>query len=236
MTSSDAQYQRPGRSQRRLRVTEPFCGMLPTTARRLTHCFIALLVIGSAVAGCSSGNDSQPAASGSSVSKAASTPGASAQPSTTTHPAGVGGQPIKVPGKRHVKLVLNNGTIPVCSLITGQQVNQIMHQEFPRPVPVAVGTFDECATTRGISSSTSSSMLRVAWANPPESKPELAFKQMTIKLPRSDAVTGLGSQAYCSNRGISSQLFVIDGHAVLEVFADTCDHATALARIAIRRL
>jgi hypothetical protein len=202
---------------------------------RLLCCASALVLTGLAITACSGGGaapgalspTTQPSSGGSAQS-------GGTQAVSTPHPAGVGGHTIKAQPAptHHVSLVLNNGKIPVCSLISGSQVNQIMGRQFPQPVPVAVGTFNECATA-----SSAAPALRVAWAIPPESQPSLVFKQLTINLPRSDVVQGVGGSAYCSStRPASAQLFSLDGRTLLEVFADTCGHATALAQAALSRV
>ena len=132
--------------------------------------------------------------------------------------------------------MVNNGKINVCALISGHQVNQIMGERLRTPVPVVVGTFDECATSPRHAGSSAAVGVRVAWAVPPEPDPALPFRQLTINLPRSDAVHGLGQKAYCSSQGSASELFVMDGHHFLETFADTCAHAMALTRIELGRL
>ena len=102
---------------------------------------------------------------------------------------------------------------------------------------VRVGTFDECTTTEEHSSANSSAKVRVSWAVPPEVKPPLAFRQMTINLPARDVVHGLGDKAFCHSSGSNSaQAFILKGATILEVFADTCGHAQALAAIATDHL
>jgi hypothetical protein len=162
--------------------------------------------------------------------------GHSAHSARPKHP-GAGGHAEKLPTKGPIQVVVNEGKVRVCSLITRQQVDQIMGRRLPPPLPETVGTFKECITTQRNSNSSHAAQFHVAWAVPPEAEPALAFKDMTINLPRSDAVQGMGSEAYCSSKGtLSSQLVILDGHHLLEVFADTCSHAAALAQVALSRL
>lgn len=137
----------------------------------------------------------------------------------------------------NVTEVMNNGSVTVCSLITGTEVNQVMKQRLPAPVPVAVGSYDECSTSARSVAPSTASPVRVAWAVPPQPEPALSFRQMTINLPSSDAVPGLGQSAYCNSQGgASSELYVLGSGHFLEVFADTCYHAIDLARIALTGL
>jgi hypothetical protein len=107
----------------------------------------------------------------------------------------------------------------------------------PALKPVSVGTFDECTTTQLPTSGAQAEPVRVAWAVPPVSVASLMFRQETINLPRSDAVSGVGSKAYCrSSSQSAAQLFVLKGDRFLEVFTDSCTHAVALANIALSRL
>jgi hypothetical protein len=165
------------------------------------------------------------------------------------HPSGASVAPrVRVPGqgpqrptkaryRGHVIEVVNNGSVKVCALISSSQVSQIMGTRLRPLRQVAVGTFDECATSVRRSGSSGAAAVRVAWAVPPEPDPALPFRQMTINLPRSDAVQGLGEKAYCSSQGSSaSELFVLTGRHFLETFADTCAHAEALARIELGQL
>jgi hypothetical protein len=64
------------------------------------------------------------------------------------------------------------------------------------------------------------------------------FRQHTVNMPTADAIAGLGSEAYCSSttRPATAQLYVLSGASFLEVFADSCAHAAALARLAVHRL
>jgi hypothetical protein len=202
--------------------------------RRLVRGVTVLLMTGLLTTACSGGGPSQTASPGSSTPKAELPPGGSAGPpaSVPQHPGSNGRR-----GKAHARLVVNNGKISVCSLITRRQVDQIMSMRLPAPMPVIVGTFDECATTQRRGLDSAAARAHVAWAVPPESNPRLAFRQMTINLPQRDAVPGLGDRAYCTSASpASAQLILIAGRNLLEVFADTCDHATALARVALGRL
>ena len=136
-----------------------------------------------------------------------------------------------------ITVVVNNGRISVCSLIATREVNQIARARLSKPVPEAVGTFDECVAIQRREASSAARPLRVAWAVPPDPQPAFTFRQLTINLPRRDAVEGLGQRAYCSSQGPSSaELYVLDRHYLLEVFADTCAHLESLARIALARL
>ena len=161
-------------------------------------------------------------------------PGASVKP--VPHTAGTSGTPnTHVSG--HVAAVVNNGKVEVCSLITRSQIDQIMGVTLPAPRPVSVGTFDECATTKMPAAGSQAEPVHVAWAVPPVSDASLMFRQETINLPRSDAVSGVGSKAYCRTSGQSAaQLFVLVHNRFLEVFTDSCTHAVALANIALARL
>jgi hypothetical protein len=201
--------------------------------RRLTRGVIVALMTGLVTAGCGGGGPPQTASPVSSTPQAELPPGGSVQRtgSVTRHPGSSGR-----PSKAHGRLVVNNGKISICSLITHQQVDQIMGIRLPAPVRVIVGTFDECATIQRHGSP--AARLHVAWAVPPDSNPRLVFRRMTVNLPQSDAIQGLGENAYCSSsaRPLSSRLFVIVGRNLLEVFADTCDHARALARDALSGL
>jgi len=202
--------------------------------KRLGRGVIVLLMTGLVTSACSTGGRSQTASPALATPQAQLPPGGSARPAADVpqHPGSNGRA-----GKAHARLVVNNGKISICSLITHQQVDQIMRLQLPAPVPVMVGTFAECATTQRRGLDSHSARVRVAWAVPPESNPRLAFRRMTINLPRRDAIQGLGENAYCSSaNSLSSQLFLISGRNLLEVFADTCDHATALARDALGRL
>ena len=139
--------------------------------------------------------------------------------------------------KGTITVVVNNGKVSVCSLITSREANQITRVRLSKPVPEAVGTFDECVAVQRRGASRAARPLRVAWAMPPEPQPAFTFRQLTINLPRRDAVQRLGQRAYCSSQGPSSaELYVLDGHYFLEVFADTCAHLEALARVALARL
>jgi hypothetical protein len=210
------------------------CGAATGSRARLFIRAVALITVACVVAtACSGGGKADKVISGSSTPRAELPPGGNANPSTSAHHPGAAGQSTKV----HARLVLNNGKINVCSLITRKQVDQVMQKRLPRPTPVIVGTFSECSTTEKHAAG-SHVPLHAAWAVPPEEEPGLVFKRMTINLPSADAVRGLGHDAYCSSSEspVSAQLFVIDGHTLLEVFADTCHHATELARYALGRI
>lgn len=209
----------------------------PAGSRRAAAAGALALLAGLALTACTGGSGST--ASSGSTGSGASAPGAALPPgngvgsTSTAQPAGVGGQPIKTESKGHAKRVLNNGKIQVCSLITAAQVDQVMQRAMPSPVPVAVGTFDECVTTLTASGRAS---VRVAWAVPPKSQSASYFKQLTVNLPHGDAVSGLGSKAYCHRSPAASQLYILSGTTMLEMFADTCVHATSLAQLALQRL
>ncbi len=192
------------------------------------------VLAGVALTACTGGSGAGSTASGSGASlPAAALPSGNGVGSTSTAgAAGVGGHPIKTVTKGHAKRVLNNGKVSVCSLITAAQVDQIMRRSLPEPAPVAVGTFDECLTTLAVNGTS----LRVAWAVPPKSRSASYFRQLTVNLPHRDAVSGLGGKAYCHPGSVASQLYLLNGQTMLEVFADTCGHATALASAALRRL
>jgi hypothetical protein len=200
---------------------------------RLARGVTVLLMTGLVSTACSSGGPPQTTFPASSTPKAELPPGASARPpaSVAQHPGSSGR-----PSKAHGRLVVNNGKTSICSLITRQQVDQVMGIRLPPPMPVIVGTFDECATTQRRGLDSRAARVHVAWAVPPESNPRLVFRRMTINLPQRDAIQGLGENAYCSASPLSSQLFLIVGQNLLAVFADTCDHATALARDAFSGL
>lgn len=201
---------------------------------RLVRGVTVLLMTGLVTTACSTGGRSQTASPALATPQAQLPPGGSARPAADVprHP-GSNGRPAKA----HARLVVNNGKISICSLITHRQVDRIMGIRLPAPAPVMVGTFAECATTQRRGLDSPSARVHVAWAVPPESNPRLAFRRMTINLPQRDAIQGLGDSAYCSSANpLSSQLFLIVGQNLLEVFADTCDHATALARDALGRL
>jgi hypothetical protein len=189
---------------------------------------------GVALTACTGGSGSGSTASGSGASlpAAALPPGNGVGSTSTAGAAGVSGHPIKTVTKGHAKHVLNNGNVSVCSLITATQVDQIMRRSLPEPAPVAVGTYDECVTTLAVSGAS----LRVAWAVPPKASSASYFKQLTVNLPGRDTVSGLGGKAYCHPSSAASQLYLLNGQTMLEVFADTCGHATALAQDALQRL
>jgi hypothetical protein len=194
------------------------------------------VLAGLALTACTGGSGSTASGSGAPAPGAALPPGNGVGSTSTAQPAGVGGQPIKTASKGHAKRVLNNGKLQVCSLITAVQVDQIMQRTLPQPAPVAVGTFDECVTTLAAVSGSGGASVRVAWAVPPKSQSAYYFKQLTVNLPHGDAVSGLGSKAYCHRSSAASQLYILRGKTLLEVFADSCGHATALAQVALQRL
>ncbi len=204
--------------------------------RRMTVLALAALLATMLLATACSGGGASHSASGKSTPALLLPPGAKVKP--VPHTPGVLGHPVKAPVKGHVALVLNNGKIQVCSLISGRQVSQIMGMTLQRLQLVPVGTFDECATSQRLTAGSGATPVHVAWAVPPVSDAGLAFRQDTINLPSADAITGLGDGAYCSSTGHppAAHLFVRSGASFLEVFADTCAHAVALARIAVSRL
>jgi hypothetical protein len=196
--------------------------------RRMTLLLLTVLV----VAACSGGPSHT--ASAKSSPKLLLPPGASVKP--VAHTPGVLGRPVKVKGR--VSVVVNNGKIEVCSLISDRQVSQVMAIALPKPRLVPVGTFDECSTTQRLAQGSGATPVHVAWAVPPVADVALTFREHTVNLPRADAVGGLGDKAYCSTtrHPPAAQLFVQSGASFLEVFADSCVHAIALARIAVSRL
>jgi hypothetical protein len=132
-----------------------------------------------------------------------------------------------------------NKTVNACSLISGAEVNQVMGQSFPSPTPTNVGTFDDCRTeqpTVPYSCTTScppaAIPVSLAWAAVPTTidRSEFATNRALQQSPQD--VAGLGDQAFCSNNAV----YVLKGTTELQVFADTCAHAEALARIALGRL
>jgi hypothetical protein len=174
-------------------------------------------------------------ASGLQTSVANLPPGASVK--AVPHTPGTAGTPAPTHITGHVKPVLNTGKVKLCSLITREQVNQIMAVTLPTPVLVPVGTFDECSTTQVLAPGSPAEPIHVAWAIPSVKDASLAFRQYTISLPRADAVSGVGGKAYCRTvTSSASQLYVLDGTRFLEVFANSCTHAIALANIALPRL
>ena len=175
------------------------------------------------------------AASSEQTSVANLPPGASVKP--VPHTAGTAGTPVPTHISGQARPVLNTDKLDVCSLITREQVNQIMAVTLPAPQLVPVGTYDECSTTQVLAPGSRAEPIHVAWAVPPVANASLTFRQYTINLPGSDAVSGVGSEAYCRIVSSSSaQLYVLDGSRFLEVFADSCTHAVALASIALPRL
>lgn len=174
-------------------------------------------------------------ASGQQTSVANLPPGASVQ--AVPHTPGTAGTPAPTHITRHVRPVLNTGKVKICSLITREQVSRIMTVTLPAPQPVPVGTFNECSTTQALAPGSQAKPIHVAWVVPPVKSAPLLFRQYTINLPRSDAVSGVGSKAYCKTiSSSSSQLYVLYGSKFLEIFADSCTHAIALAGIALPRL
>jgi hypothetical protein len=194
-----------------------------------------LLLTALAATACVGGNASH-AASDKSSPRLLLPPGARVKP--VAHTPGVLGHPVKARIKGNVAVVLNNGKIQVCALISGGQVSQIMAMTLPKPQLVSVGTFDECATTQHQAPGSQATPVHVAWAVPPVPDAALTFREHTINLPGADAIRGLGSAAYCSAtaRPPAARLFVLSGASFLEIFSDSCAHAIALARIAIPRL
>jgi hypothetical protein len=202
----------------------------------------ALLVLAALMAAaCSSGGGTSPAAAPSrSLPKAELPQGGKLKPGHVPKSAGlptpgVGGHPIKA-HRGHVTVVVSKGSAGICSFITRAQVDHVMGTALPAPRPVPVGTFDECAIFRHRVPAVGAAAIRVAWAVPPASAAAALFREHTINLPASDAVRGLGTKAYCSARSPTAQLFSLSGKWFLEVFADSCAHAVALARIALARL
>jgi hypothetical protein len=165
-------------------------------------------------------------------------PGASVKP--VPHTPGTAGTPAPTHITGKVKPVLNPAKVAkvgLCGLITREQVNQVMAVSLPTPQLVPVGTFDECSTTQVLPPGSQAEPLHVAWAVPPVTNASLTFRQYTTSLPASDAVSGVGAKAYCrALTSSASQLYVLDGSKFLEVFADSCSHAIALAGIALPRL
>jgi len=162
-------------------------------------------------------------------------PGARVKP--VPHKPGTAGTPAPTHITGHVRPVLNIGKVEVCSLITCEQLNRIMAVTLPAPQLVLVGTFDECSATQVLAPGSRAEPIHVGWAVPPVTDASLTFRQYTIGLPGSDAVSGVGAKAYCRTvTSSASQLFVLADNKFLEVFADSCTHAIALASIALPRL
>jgi hypothetical protein len=174
-------------------------------------------------------------ASGQQGSVANLPPGASVK--AVPHTPGTAGTPAPTHIAGKVKPVLNTAKAGLCALITREQVNQVMAVTLPAPQLVPVGTFDECSTTQVLPPGSRAEPVHVAWAVPPVTNASVTFRQYTISLPGSDAVSGVGGKAYCRTvTSSASQLYVLDGSRFLEVFADSCSHAIALAGIALPRL
>jgi hypothetical protein len=207
---------------------------------------VAALVAALLAVGCSTSSGHQASGSGSAQPSARTTPSAassparsrSSAPATSTSPAppGAGKHVIRRHVKGHVVTVLNNGSVRVCSLITGAEASRALGHTLAAPRPVPVGTYDECMAKPA--HAPAGSAAEAAWAVPPTHQAALLFRQHTVNLPASDAVRGLGSKAFCGTTPApaGAQLYVLSGGRLLEVFTPRCDQAVELARLALGRL
>jgi hypothetical protein len=197
--------------------------------RRLTVLLLSALLLaacGGTAKQHASGSSSGPAAAVTSLPVARGS--SSASPALA--PPGAGGHLHKSHIKSKVTSVLNDGKVRVCSLLTAAQVNHAMGVKLPASRPVPVGTFAECLTK------TRAGRV-VAWAVPPAAHAAANFRQHTISLPAADAVPGLGDKAFCtSSDSAGAQLFALSHGRFVEAFADSCGHASALARLVLERV
>lgn len=221
-----------------MRPTSGMCPLAPggtinSTLGKMMRRMIVLALTALLATACTGG--SFHTASGKPTSVSLLPPGGSAK--AVPHTPGTSGHPVTPHLKGRTAVVLNNGKVNVCSLITRGQISQIMAMTLPAPQLVPVGTFDECSTTQVLAPGSHAIPIRVAWAVPPVSDAALTFRQSTVNLPAADAVHGLGTKADCNAaRPSATRLFVLDGTRFLEIFANSCAHAIALASIALPRL
>jgi hypothetical protein len=193
--------------------------------------FLLSVVTAGSMAACSSPSSAPHSASSSPIAELPSGAHIGSTP-------GIGAPPVSLKPSGHFRNVANNGDVQACSLVTGRQVNAIMSMTLPAPVTVSIGTFSECSTAQRLPASSHATPVRVAWAVPPKAGSAALYKQHTISLPGAVSVSGLGTKAICGRTvgAQSAQLYVLAGAQLVEVFADSCAHAEALAKIVVQRL